>query len=252
VSEREEVVKLNFGNYTGSISEPGIHWANCCGRELRKVDKRIVSVDLPNTKVIEKNGNPLIVSAIVVYSIQNAKRATIDVQDVRTFIINEATAVLKRIVSMYPYEAHDENGKEDTMSLKNDPVAIQNKMTRMLQKHVKVAGAKIHQFRFNELSYAPEIAAGMLRRQQARAMVAARKKITQGAVEIAYGASDKLAERGVKMTPEEKKRLTSNLLAVIAADSDNTTTTTTAEATPTSTQSNPFGHLFSPRLITQY
>jgi len=142
------------------------------------------------------------------------------VTDVNSYIVNEATAVLKKIVSLYPYENHHEDGREDEMSLKNEASEIQKQMVRLLQKHVRAAGAKIHLFQFNELSYAPEIAAGMLRRQQARAMVAARKKIVEGAVEIAYGACDKLAERGVKMTPEEKKSLTSNLLAVICADSD--------------------------------
>jgi len=220
VSEKQEVVKLNYGKYTGSEADPGCHWANCFGRELRTIDKRIISLDLPNQKIVEKAGNPLIVSAIVVYHVEDAKKATLDVTDVNSYIMNEATAVLKKIVSLYPYETHHEDGHEDDMSLKNEAAEIQKQMVRLLQKHVKAAGAKIHLFQFNELSYAPEIAAGMLRRQQARAMVAARKKIVQGAVEIAYGACDKLVEYGVKMTPEEKKSLTSNLLAVICADSD--------------------------------
>jgi regulator of protease activity HflC (stomatin/prohibitin superfamily) len=220
VNEQEEVVKLNYGKFTGVESGPGCHWANCFGRELRTVDKRIISLDLPNQKIVEKSGNPLVVSAIVVYHVEDAKKATLDVTDVNSYIMNEATAVLKKVVSLYPYECHHEDGREDDMSLKNEAAAIQQQMVKLLQKHVRTAGAKIHLFQFNELSYAPEIAAGMLRRQQARAMVAARKKIVQGAVEIAYGACEKLNERGVKMTTEEKKCLTSNLLAVICADSD--------------------------------
>lgn len=218
VNEKTQVVQLNCGKFHGVEKEPGCHWANCAGRDLRRVDMRIQSLELPNSKVVDKNGSPLIVSGIVCWHISNAKRAAIDVQNVNLYVQNEAQAVLKKIVSMYPYEAHDEDGKEHNLSLKVEAAEIQKKMARMLQKQVKPAGATIYSFQFNELSYAPEIAAGMLRRQQARATIAARRKIVQGAVDIAYGAADELIDRGITMSHEERNKMVSNLLLVITGD----------------------------------
>lgn len=220
VSEREEVVQLNCGKYQGVTSDPGCHWANCVGRDLRRIDKRVLSLELPNSKVVDKNGNPLIVSGIVCWHVANAKRAAIDVQNVNLYVQNEAQAVLKKIVSMYPYEAHDEEGKEHHLSLKVEASEIQKQMAKMLHRQVKPSGARILSFQFNELSYAPEIAAGMLRRQQAKATVAARRKIVQGAVDIAYGAADELIDRGISMSIEERNKMVSNLLLVITGDSD--------------------------------
>jgi membrane protease subunit (stomatin/prohibitin family) len=102
-------------------------------------------------------------------------RAALDVANVSQFILNEAQAVIKKIVSQYPYESHHEDGNPEEPSLKTESSALQKKLVRLLQKSANQAGVIIHSFQFNELSYAPEIAAGMLRRQQARAMLAARK-----------------------------------------------------------------------------
>lgn len=218
VQEQEEVVLLNYGKYTGTVTSPGIHFANCFGRDMRRVSKRKISVDLPNTKVVDKNGNPLLISGIVVYHFVNTKKCTLDIENAHHFIINQAQAVMKQIVSQYPYEnlLEDEHGA----CLKTEAAEIGSTYVKLLQTKVKIAGAKILSFQFNEMSYAPEIAQGMLKKQQALATVAARKTIVDGVVDIAYGAIQKLEMKGIQMNNEEKTKIATNLLTVMCAEHD--------------------------------
>eukprot|EP01125_Pyxidicula_operculata_P001993 TRINITY_DN11973_c0_g1_i1.p2 TRINITY_DN11973_c0_g1~~TRINITY_DN11973_c0_g1_i1.p2 ORF type:complete len:284 (+),score=53.89 TRINITY_DN11973_c0_g1_i1:937-1788(+) len=223
VQENEEVVTLNYGKYTGVVQDPGVHWANCWGRELVVISKAKLTVDLPNTKVIDKNGNPVMVSGVVFYHFRDTRRAALDIEDRFTFVKDIATAVMKQIVSQYPYEnGEDSDGESDneekTPCLKRDAEDISNALVKALQKQVSVAGAYIDSFRFNEISYAPEIAAGMLKKQQAQAIVAARETLVEGAVKIATGVVGRLEKKNVNLPSEEKARLISNLLAVVCAD----------------------------------
>jgi len=218
VQEREEVVVLNFGRYVGTDKEPGVHFRNCCGRDLKRIATAKIAAHLPNTKVVDKNGNPLIVSGVIVYYFVNTQRAALDVVQAQQFVYDQAQVVMKQIVSKYPYEADDE--QQEIFSLKTEASEIGVEYVRTLQKVVNVAGAKILSFQFNELSYAPEIAMGMLKKQLATALVSARQTIVNGAVDIAHGAITHLEKRGVTMQPEEKTRLVSNLLLVICSDAD--------------------------------
>jgi len=226
VQEQEEVVTLNYGKYTGTIKEPGIHFKNCFGREMRRISKRKISVDLPITKIVDKNGNPLMISGIVVYSFVNSKKASIDMQNANSFVVNQAQAVMKQIVSLYPYE----NLRDDEHSacLKTESAEIGNKFVHLLQTKVKIAGAQIYSFQFNEMSYAPEIAQGMLKKQQALATVSARKVIVDGVVDIAFGAIQKLESKGIAMTDNEKTKIATNLLTVMCSEQDVQPTITVA------------------------
>jgi len=185
---------------------------------MRRVSKRKMSVDLPTTKVVDKNGNPLIISGIVVYQFVNSKKCAIDVENAPHFVANQAQAVMKQIVSQYPYEnlAEDEHGA----CLKTEASEVGQKFVNLLQTKVKMAGAKILTFQFNEMSYAPEIAQGMLKRQQALATVSARRTIVEGVVEIAHGAIQKLEAKGIKMNDTEKTKIATNLLTVMCAEHD--------------------------------
>jgi len=218
VSEQEEVVILNYGKYIGTVKEPGIHFNNCFGRELRRVSKKKISIDLPHTKVVDKNGNPLLISGIVVYHFQNTKRCAIDIENAQQFVSNQAQAVMKQIVSQYPYEnlRDDEKGA----CLKTESAEIGLKYVKLLQTKATIAGARILTFQFNEMSYAPEIAQGMLKRQQALATISARKTIVEGVVDIAYGAIQKLEGKGIQMTDNEKTKIATNLLTVMCGEHD--------------------------------
>lgn len=216
VNVNEEVVVLNCGKYTDLYKEPGCYFKNCIGRELRRVSKQKTSINLPNVKILDLNGNPLHVSGIVVYSFERTKRVAIDMQNAHQYVENQSLAVLKQIVSRYPYEHWEEGDHEDCLKTSGDKIS--NELVRTLQKQVSIAGAKVHTFQLNEISYAPEIAQGMLKRQQAEALVSARKTIVEGAIEISTGAVRELEKRGVKMQPEEKSKIVSNLLTVICAE----------------------------------
>lgn len=215
LQEREEAVILNYGKYAGVLKEPGIHCSNCWGRSILRVSTKTISIDLPNVKTADQNGNPLIVSGVLAYTIRNAKKAVLDVNNADTYVITQAQAILKQIVARYPYEA-----EQGGHSLKSDGGAIGQEFVEMLQERVQLAGIKVQSFAFNEISYAPEIAAGMLKKQQAAATVHARKVIVQGAVEIASGAVGALAEKGIQLEPEHQSRLVTNVLTVMCSDRD--------------------------------
>jgi len=220
VREQQEAVLLNYGRFTGIETEPGCHFKNCFGREIRHVSKQKISVNLPETKVVDANGNPIIVSAIVLYYFEDSKKCAIDIQNAPNFVFNQAQTALKTIVSQYPYESEDRNIK----CLKRESRQIAEALVSLLQEKVEIAGARIISFQFDELSYAPEIAHGMLKRQQAQALVLARTKIVEGAVLIAKEAITQLEEYGVSMEPSEQNKLVTNLLTLICSDNDPQTT----------------------------
>lgn len=223
VQEREEAVLLSYGKYAGTIQEPGMHFSNCWGREIITISTAKLSTDLPNTKVIDKDGNPVMVSGVVFYHFKDTKKAAIDILDRQTFVSDQAAVVLKQIVSQYPYDNHDVDSDDDsdedqTPCLKRDTNIISDTLVKELQKCVNIAGARIDSFRFNEISYAPEIAASLLKKQQASAIVDSRHTLVDGAVRIASAAVSRLEKKGISVGQVEKTRLISNLLTVVCAD----------------------------------
>jgi len=229
VEQNTEVITLHCGKLSGIYQTPGCFFLNPCGVEKVIISKAKISIDLPNTKVIDLNGNPLIVSGVVVYFWSDTRRAALDIAAREQFVSNQAQAVLKLIVSQYPYEhledksdseseSHDEEYHEGKPCLKTDTQAITNHLVKTLQHRVDITGAKVDSFRFNEISYAPEIAQGMLKKQQAEAIVQSRSTLVRGAVSIATTTMAKLAKRNVKMDHTEQTRLVSNLLTVVCAD----------------------------------
>lgn len=216
VRERTNAVKLHCGTYTGTETEPGCHFSNCFGRELKTIQTGVISVDLPNVKVIEKAGSPINVSAVVTYRIVNAKRAALDVQNYRQFIRNKALSVLKQVVSGYPYQPSKEN--PDEPSLLTETKEVGREMENLFAQEITLAGARVVSFQLNEIAYAQEIASAMLKRQQAVAVIEAREAIVRGAVSIALTSIDSLESGGIKMNDEEKSKLVSNLLVVTSSD----------------------------------
>jgi len=212
VREKEEVVILSCGKYVGTVRQPGCYCWNTCGTATYSVSSSRVAVNLDNVKVADARGNPLVISGVVTYHVAKARAAVLDVENVRKYIENQGLAVMKKMAAMYPYESQDGH------SLKSEADRIREQMIHMLQDRCNVAGVVIHSFELTDLAYAPEIAGAMLIRQQAEAMVDARKIIVKGAVEIAHGALDGLANKGVKMEPDEQARMVTNLLVTICGD----------------------------------
>jgi len=213
VDEKTEKVLLNFGKYFGVIREPGCYCWNPCGFSQKNVSTSRSAIDLVHVKVADARGNPLMVSGVVTYELVDARKAALDVPESKAYINTQGLTVMKKICSMYPYE-----GKDGEHSLKTEAGRLRSQMMEMLQERVNAAGIQVINFELTDLAYSPEIAQAMLIRQQAEAMVDARKIIVEGALTIAHGALGGLGNRGVKMTKEEEARLVTNLLVVICGD----------------------------------
>eukprot|EP00041_Stephanoeca_diplocostata_P029891 m.891057 g.891057 ORF g.891057 m.891057 type:complete len:293 (-) comp23652_c1_seq44:586-1464(-) len=218
VQENTEAVSLHYGKYTGTVRKTGCHFINYCGRELRIVSIAAQSIDLPLMKVLDGNGNPLLVSGLVVFHVRHTKRAAIDVADVTEYVTLQATAVLKRVVSQYPYERSA--GDTVSCSLQSDAAEVEGALRDVLQCRIELAGCVCESFQLNEVSFAPEIAAMMLKRQAAEALIQARQAIVRGAVGISLNALKQLAAEGLLMSSEEASSLVSKLLVVSSGDRD--------------------------------
>jgi len=159
------------------------------------------------TTVVDGNGNPIIISAVVTFRVVDTIRAAFAVDNVDQYLSVQALAILKKVASKYPYESKDGH------SLHGEQNTVTKEMVALLQTKADICGTKIISFELCDLQYAPEIAQGMLVRQQADALLGARKIIVEGAVGIVTGAVQKLAENGIQLNDREQTRLTSNLLA---------------------------------------
>ncbi|ORX76090.1 hypothetical protein BCR32DRAFT_329524 [Anaeromyces robustus] len=216
VNEREEKLVFRYGKYYKAVKEPGIHFAYPVMRNIQNLDRKIVTVDLPNTKINDINGNPLDVSAVLNYRIVDSMKAFLNVQNYSVFVNNQALTVLKRVVSRYPYDCDEEN----EVSLKNAGKEIQDEMKNDLSKMVEIAGIEIISILLNELSYSKEVASIMLKKQQAKAMVEAKQIIMDGAVSLAVDTVKEIETRGITMSDNDKSRLVSNILTVSVGNSE--------------------------------
>ena len=216
VNENESVVNLVWGELSSVITTPGIYCLNPCGLETFKQSLKQVSLDLSKIKVIDRKGNPLLLSAIVVYRIHDPVAASLEVENVVNYVSSMGEAVLKQIAAKYPYETSDDSQP----SLKTEATHIAQIMIQSLQTKTNACGVKILDFALTDLSYAPEIAQAMLVRQQAEALIDARTMIVQGAVDIAADAAKQLKDRGVDMDNHEKSRMVSNIMCIICGDAN--------------------------------
>jgi regulator of protease activity HflC (stomatin/prohibitin superfamily) len=199
VNPREEVVVLNFGKHVDTKRTEGIRWSHPVGRSLRRI---------PTTDITHH-----VQSAVVVYRVEDTRKAALDVENFRRFIEDQAGAVIKRVSSRFPYESQDDN--EPCLKKEND-VVMQTYLDE-LQSAVAPAGIRVLGVRLNDLTYAPEIAQAMLMRQQAMALIDARKTIVEGAVLIVGDALERLKATGLEVSPGQRDALVSNLLVVLCS-----------------------------------
>ncbi len=213
VNPREEVVVLRFGKFVTILKQQGICWIHPVGRALHRIPTKDMTLDIHTTTVLERNGNPIQISAVVVYRAEDVYKAALEVESYRTFIEDQAGAVVKRCSSQFPYESADES----EACLKKESAEVTVAFVSELQEAVNPAGIRVLSVRLNDLTYAPEIAQAMLMRQQAMALIDARKTIVEGAVEIVRDAVDRLAAADLHMSASERESLISNLLVVICS-----------------------------------
>jgi regulator of protease activity HflC (stomatin/prohibitin superfamily) len=217
LSPREEAVITHLGVLTQIEKNEGCHISYPFGRNIYRISTKQESMFLPEMKVADATGAPVIVSAVINYRVIDSKRALLNVTNLKSYCNMNAQAVLKQIVGCYTYD-----------QLKTEQVVVNQSMLTRLRPILTVAGVSVQSMQLNELNYAPEIASGMLKKQQAAALIQARKLIVEGAVRIAQDAVEMLekGEEGtaVKMTNEQKVQLISNLLTVTCSDVDATPT----------------------------
>jgi len=228
---------LLFGTYKGSALESGFFWVNPFYSK-KKISLRVRnfetgSVHTPEqkskegaviqkatrssgkpSKVNDRDGNPIEISAVVVWRVVNTAEALFEVDDFEDFVAVQSEAALRNLASRHPYDSHDHE-----VSLRGNPDDVCDQLETDIQERLDAAGVKVIEARISHLAYAPEIAAAMLQRQQAQAVVAARTKIVEGAVGMVEMALDQLAEQHiVELDDERRAAMVSNLLVVLCSD----------------------------------
>jgi regulator of protease activity HflC (stomatin/prohibitin superfamily) len=216
VQPNDALVLTFAGAYAGTLREPGFSWVNPLTLR-RRVSMRVRNFQCERSKVNDADGNPIEIAAVVVWEVTDAARATFQVDAYEKFVATQSETALRALASRYPYDSHEE-GRH---SLRGSTDEVGERLAEELQQRLATAGVHILEGRISHLAYAQEIAQAMLRRQQASAVIAARKLIVEGAVGMVEMALAKLAERGVVTLDEERKAaMVSNLLVVLVSESD--------------------------------
>jgi hypothetical protein len=209
------VVQL-LGRYAGTIRTDGLRWVNPLTTR-RRISTRIRNHETDLAKVNDADGNPIEMAAVVVWQVEDTAKAVFEVDDFVEFVAIQTETAVRHIAGSYPYDAH---GGEQ-LSLRENADEITGKLSDEITARVESAGVRVIESRITRLSYAPEIAQAMLRRQQAGAVVAARQQIVDGAVGMVETALSRLAESDVVDLDEERKAtMVSNLLVVLCGDRD--------------------------------
>jgi regulator of protease activity HflC (stomatin/prohibitin superfamily) len=216
VDPNDSKVVLLFGNYLGSIKEPGFWWMNpLCNK--KRVSLRVRNFETGKLKVNDQDGNPIEIAAVVVWQVVETAEAVFHVDDYENFVHVQSEAALRNLATSYPYDQHNEGEK----ALRSHTAEIANQLKLEIQERLTKAGVEVIEARISHLAYAPEIANAMLRRQQATAIIAARQKIVEGAVSMVEMALEQLAaKRVVELDQERKASMVSNLLVVLCSDRD--------------------------------
>ena len=214
IQPNEAVAILLFGDYRGTDRAAGLRWV-VPWYSRKKVSMRVRNVTSDKLKVNDNRGNPIEIAANVVWRVRDSAQALFDVDDYAAFVNIQIDTALRDITSQYAYD----HGEEHEPTLRADAELVADKLREELQERVRVAGVIVDEARLAHLAYASEIASAMLKRQQAEAVLAARRLIVQGAVGMVETALDQLSERGVVDLDEERKAaMVSNLLVVLCAD----------------------------------
>ena len=202
-----------FGRYRGTARTPGFYWTNPFTSK-KKVSLRAHNLNGKTLKVNDLLGNPIEIAAIVVWQVRDTAQALFDVEDYLAFVETQSESALRMVAARHPYDDGQATEVHTTLRGSADEVSLE--LQRELQQRLQIAGVEVVEARLSHLAYAPEIAAAMLQRQQASAIIAARKLIVDGAVGMVEMAIDKLgANKVVQLDDERKATLTGNLLVVL-------------------------------------
>ncbi|MGL1959231.1 MAG: SPFH domain-containing protein [Colwellia sp.] len=214
VQPNQAKVLTLFGSYVGTIKTNGFCWTIPLFSH-RTISLRIRNFESSQMKVNDKHGNPIEIATVVVWSVDDTAEATFEVDDYISFVNIQSESALRNMAISYPYDQH----KGDEVALRSHPKEVSEALRIEIQERLAKAGVKVHEARISHLAYAPEIANAMLQRQQASAIIAARRLIVDGAVGMVDMALTQLSEKGVVELDEERKAtMVSNLLVVLCSD----------------------------------
>ena len=214
VQPNEAKVLTLFGKYTGSVKSDGFHWANPFLRK-RRISLRIRNFESSQIKVNDHEGNPIEIAAVVVWRVVETAEACFEVDDYEHYVKVQTESAVRNLATQYPYDAYVDGHK----SLRGNTAEIADQLKTEIQDRLSKAGVEALEARINHLAYAQEIAAAMLQRQQAGAIIAARQRIVEGAVGMVEMALELLSKREiVTLDNERKAAMVSNLLVVLCGD----------------------------------
>lgn len=226
----ETRVMIFFGKYMGTFSKVGYYWVNPL-MSKRKISLRVRNMDIDPIKVNDKQGNPVLIGMVLVWKIRDTYRVVFDIDvpgnaalgsaanmnALESFVRIQSDAALREVTGRFAYDNNDPTSNE--LTLRSGGEEINELLEHKINERLSIAGMEVVEARLNYLAYAPEIAAVMLRRQQADAIISAREKIVEGAVSMVQMALNQIDERKVAdFTPAQKASLVSNLLVVLSSD----------------------------------
>jgi regulator of protease activity HflC (stomatin/prohibitin superfamily) len=216
VQPNEARVVVLFGRYVGTLLDPGLWWVNpLTARSRTKISLRVRNFQGQRIKVNDSSGNPIELAAVVVWRVVDTAKAVFDVEDLEQFVVVQSETAVRFLAARYPYDDY----VEGSVSLRRTTGDILQALHAELQARLETAGIEVLETRLTHLAYAPEIAEVMLRRQQAEAVLAARKTMVQGAVGLVEMALQQLEETElIELDPERKAAMVSNLMVVLSGD----------------------------------
>ncbi len=214
VNPNEGRVLQFFGRYVGTAKDQGLRWANPFYTK-RRVSLRVRNFETGRSKVNDTEGNPIEIAAVVVWKVVDTAEATFEVDDYVNYVHVQSESAVRNLATQYPYDTQ----QEGRLSLRGNTEEIAGQLQTEIQGRLHKAGVEVLESRITHLAYAPEIAAAMLQRQQAGAIIAARTQIVEGAVSMVQMALDSLSSREIVELDEERKAaMVSNLLVVLCGD----------------------------------
>ena len=214
VQPNQSIVVLFFGKYVGSIRKEGLILTVPL-TVRRTISLRVRNFNSNRLKVNDINGNPIEIAAVIVFKVVDSAKAVFDVDRYEQFVEIQSETALRAVATKYPYDIYDDN----QMSLRGNAEEISNELTKEVQERLEVAGVEIIEARLTHLAYSTEIAQAMLQRQQASAIIAARRLIVEGAVGMVQDAVERIEREGiVELDDERRVAMINNLLVSIVAD----------------------------------
>jgi len=213
-------VLLLFGKYIGTIKKNGLYWANPFYTK-KKISLRASNFDSERLKVNDKLGNPIMISTILVWKVEDTYKAAFDVDNFENFVRVQTDAAVRKLASMYPYDNFADEGHQEDITLRSSVNEVSDALEKEIEERLSIAGIHVLEARIGYLAYAQEIASAMLKRQQATAIVAARHKIVQGAVSMVEMALEELGKKQIIELDEDRKAaMVSNLMVILCGDKE--------------------------------